>query len=50
MKTYGYAFTTGFTFGFEFIDEDFWGGGWILHLFIIKILKFNDVDDFENVK
>lgn len=40
MRTYGYAWTTGMTCGFEFIDNNFWGGGWILHLFLFKILCF----------
>jgi len=43
MSNYGYALTTGLTVGFEFIGEDFWGGGWILHLFLVKILCFYDV-------
>jgi hypothetical protein len=47
MRKYGYAWTFGCTLGFEFIDEDFWGGGWILHLFLIKILCFNQVPDDE---
>ncbi len=46
---WGYAWTIGATFGFEFIDKDFLNGGWVLHLGIIKILYFNnlplDMDD-----
>jgi len=48
MPRWGYAFTLGATFGFEFVDEDFFGGGWVLHLGFIKILYFSNIptDDF----
>lgn len=37
----GWSWTIGGTFGFEFVNKDFFGGGWILHLFLIKVMYFN---------
>lgn len=41
-----FMFTIGLTVGFEFIDESFLGGGWILHLTFFKVMYFNgDIDE-----
>lgn len=41
-RRWGFAWTIGASFGFEFIDASFLNGGWVLHLGIIKILYFGD--------
>lgn len=43
MPKWAYAWTLGCTIGFEFMDDDFLGGGWVLSLFIIKILHFKNL-------
>jgi hypothetical protein len=42
---FGISFTLGLTVGFEFIDENFEGGGWVLHLFFLKVLYFVGEED-----
>lgn len=41
----GLTFTLGLTLGFEWVDENFEGGGWILHLLFFKIIYFKGMGD-----
>ncbi len=41
---FGMSWTIGAVIGFEFVDKNFLGGGWVLHLGFLKIIYFADFD------
>jgi hypothetical protein len=49
MSKWGYSWTIGCTFGFEFIDENFLGGGVAIHLGFFRVIYMKNLPlDFDD--